>query len=502
MLSNKKQNITNSPQKYKTVARKEQKRMNNLEMIIGIEVHAELLTQQKIYSPVAVTYKAEPNTATNVIDLGYPGVLPTMNKEVVELALKAALALNCEINQQVVFDRKNYFYPDTPKAYQITQNRLPLGYNGHLDIEVNGENKRIGITRLHMEEDAGKSVHGDTGSLLDFNRQGVPLIEIVTDASLRSPEEAGAYIEALRSILIYLGVSNGKMEEGSLRCDANISLRPIGNEQFGIKNEIKNINSISNLKKALELEATRQMQVLFQNGIVEQATWRYDDSIRKNVIMRQKETSADYRYFPEPDLSPMYISDAWLQTEKDNMIELPQAKLKRIVTTYSLPEKDVQQIIASKDLTAVFEEALAIKDVDAKQIVNWLNGEIQQYLNKQQQSIDETKLTGTTLAEMLTLIKTGEISSKIAKKVCEYLLENGGTANDAVDKLGVRQLSDPVQLTEIIEQVLTDNQQSVEDYHNGKNKAVGYLVGQIMQKTRGQANPELTNKILLELLNK
>lgn len=474
--------------------------MNNLEMIIGIEVHAELLTEKKIYSPVAVTYKAEPNTATNVIDLGYPGVLPTMSKEVVELALKASLALNCQINQKIVFDRKNYFYPDTPKAYQITQNRLPIGYDGHLDIEVDGSIKRVGITRLHMEEDAAKSLHTNNASLIDFNRQGVPLIEIVTDASLRTPEEAGAYIEALRSILVYLGVSDGKMEEGSLRCDANISLRPIGTEKFGVKNEIKNINSISNLKKALELEAKRQMQVIFQGGIVEQATWRYDDSLKQNVIMRQKETTADYRYFPEPDLSPMYIDDAWLQSEKDNMIELPQAKLKRIVTTYNLPEKDVKQIINSRELTAVFEDALTT-DADAKQIVNWLNGEIQQYLNKNARTIAETKLTGVALAEMLNLIQTGDISSKIAKQVCEYLLEHGGSANAAVDKLGVRQLSDPVELAKIIQAVLDDNAQSVEDYHNGKNKAMGYLVGQIMQKTRGQANPELANKILLELLN-
>ena len=475
--------------------------MNNLEMIIGIEVHAELLTEKKIYSPVPVTYKAEPNTATNVIDLGYPGVLPTMSREVVELAMKAALALNCTIDQRIVFDRKNYFYPDTPKAYQITQNRAPLGSKGHIDVEVHGVMKRIGITRLHMEEDAAKSTHDGDYSLIDFNRQGVPLIEIVTDASLRSPEEAGAYIEALRNILIYLGVSDGKMEEGSLRCDANISVRPIGSNKFGVKNEIKNINSISNLQRALELEATRQRQILFQGGEIEQATWRYDDALKQNVIMRQKETSADYRYFPEPDLSPMYIDAVWLQDTKDNMIELPQAKLKRLVAEFNLPEKDVKQILASKEQAAFLEEALA-QDVDAKQIVNWLNGEIQQYLNKQKLNIIETKLTGQALAEMLNLIKSGAISSKIAKKVCEYLLEKGGSADAAVDALGVRQLSDPAELTAIITDVLTANPQSIEDYKNGKNKAIGFLVGQIMQKTKGQANPELSNKILLELLNK
>lgn len=475
--------------------------MNNLEMVIGIEVHAELLTKNKIYSPVAVTYKETPNTFTNVIDLGYPGVLPTMSKEVVELGLKAALALNCQINQKVVFDRKNYFYPDTPKAYQITQERKPLGHNGHIDIEVNGKKKRIGITRLHIEEDAGKSTHYDGYSLLDFNRQGVPLIEIVTDASLRSPEEAGAYIEALRNILIYLDVSNGKMEEGSLRCDANISLRPIGNEKFGVKTEIKNINSISNLKKALELEQKRQMATFFAGGSIEQATWRYDDDAKTNVLMRKKETTADYHYFPEPDLSPMYIDDSWLENEKQAMIELPQAKVKRFVKDYQLPEKEVQQIVASKAMACILDDAIAAK-ADPKQALNWLNGEIQQYLNKQQVKIDETKLVGAELASMLNMIETGDISSKIAKTVCEHLLENGGTAESVVEKLGVKQISDPAIILEIITEVLNQNEQSIEDFKNGKNKAVGFLVGQIMQKTKGQVNPPMTNKILLEELKK
>jgi len=476
--------------------------MNNLEMIIGIEIHAELLTEQKIYSPAPVTYKAEPNTATNVIDLAYPGTLPTLNEEVVDLALKAATALHCNINQRVVFDRKNYFYPDTPKGYQITQDRAPLGYDGYLDIEVNGTTKRVGITRLHMEEDAGKSLHAKDGTLLDFNRAGVPLIEIVSDASLRSPEEAGAYIESLRTILMYLGVSDGKMEAGSLRADANISLRPIGNETFGVKNEIKNVNSISNLKKALMLEASRQMGVLFAGEKVTQSTWRYDDNSGQNILMRSKETSADYRYFPEPDLAPFYISDAWMQSTKETLVELPQAKLKRLVSRYQLPEKDVKQIIDTPAMARILEDGLADGTADAKQLVNWLNGEIQQYLNKEQVTIGETKLSGSALAGMLVAIKTGEISSKIAKKVAVFLLENGGSAEQAIDTLGVRQLSDPVELEVIITAVLHDNEQSVTDYHNGKDKAVGYLIGQIMQRTKGQANPELTSKILMKLLKK
>jgi len=476
--------------------------MHNLEMVIGIEIHAELLTAQKVYSPAPVTYKEEPNTATNVIDLAYPGTLPTVNKEVVELALKAATALNCQINQRVVFDRKNYFYPDTPKGYQITQDRFPLGYNGYLDIEVAGKTKRIGITRLHIEEDAGKSLHEQDATLLDFNRAGVPLIEIVTDASLRSPEEAGAYIENLRRILVYLGVSDGKMEEGSLRADANISLRPIGNETFGVKNEIKNINSITNLKKALVLEANRQMQVLFENGVIRQSTWRYDDGAGQNVLMREKEASVDYRYFPEPDLSPLMISDIWLQSIRDNLIELPHAKLTRLVETYDLPVKDVKQIIERPTMVAILEEALTSEDAEPRQIVNWLNGEVQQYLNKNQIGIEATGLTGLALSDMISAVKTGEISSKIAKTVVVFLLENGGAANAAIDKLGVRQLSDPVELEAIIRTVVDANPSSVADYNEGKNKAVGYLIGQVMQQTNGQANPELTRKILLELLKK
>jgi aspartyl-tRNA(Asn)/glutamyl-tRNA(Gln) amidotransferase subunit B len=471
-------------------------------MVIGIEIHAELLTAQKVYSPAPVTYKAEPNTAANVIDLAYPGTLPTVNKEVVELALKAASALNCQINQRVVFDRKNYFYPDTPKGYQITQDRFPLGYDGYLDIEVGGETKRIGITRLHIEEDAGKSLHEQDATLLDFNRAGVPLIEIVSDASIRSPEEAGAYIESLRQILVYLGVSDGKMEEGSLRADANISLRPIGNETFGVKNEIKNINSISNLKKALVLEANRQVRVLFENGVVRQSTWRYDDGAGQNVLMREKEASVDYRYFPEPDLSPLMISDVWLQSVRDNLIELPQAKLTRLVTTYDLPVKDVKQIIDRPAMAAILEDALTSKDADAKQIVNWLNGEVQQYLNKNQIGIEATGLTGLALSDMISAVKTGAISSKIAKTVVGFLLEHGGAANEAIDTLGVRQLSDPVELEAIVTAVLGENPASVADYNEGKNKAVGYLIGQVMQRTNGQANPELTRKILMKLLKK
>lgn len=474
--------------------------MNNLEMIIGIEIHAELQTKNKIYSPIPVTYKQTPNAYANVIDLGYPGVLPTVSKEVVELAVKAALALACQINQKIVFDRKNYFYPDTPKAYQITQHRAPLGYDGAIEIDVQGKTKKIGITRLHIEEDAGKSMHAAGNTLVDFNRQGVPLIEIVTDASMRSPEEAGVYIETLRHILMYLGVCDGKMEEGSLRCDANISLRPFGHPTYGVKNEIKNINSISNLKKALELEAKRQMSVLFSGDIVQQATWRYDDNLKQNVLMRQKETIADYRYFPEPDLSPMYISDSWLEQTRARMIELPQQKLQRLMNEYQLPKKELEQIINVQPLAHVLEEALA-QQGDAKQVLNWLTGEVQQYLNKNNVAIEATKLTGVALAQMIHYIQSGEISSKIAKKVCEYLLEYGGTAEAAVDTLGVRQLSDPQEIAALVRTVLSENAQSITDYHNGKNKAVGYLIGQIMQKSGGQVNPELTNKILLELLN-
>lgn len=495
---NKKQNIIKRHQRQLI---EEEHVMNNLEMVIGIEVHAELLSEKKIYSPVEVTYKAEENTYTNIIDLGYPGVLPTVSKEVVELGLKAALALNCQINQKVVFDRKNYFYLDTPKGYQITQQRAPLGYNGYIDIEVAGKTKRIGITRLHLEEDAGKIFHEQDGAYVDFNRQGIPLIEIVTDASIRTEEEAGAYIEALRNVLVYLGVNDGKLEAGSLRCDANISLRPYGTDTYGTKTEIKNINSISNLKRALTLEKQRQMSELFHGRQVEQATMRYDDILKQNVVMRAKGGEADYRYFPEPDLSPMEIDDVWLETEKKNLPELPQARYQRMIEKYQLSAKDAQQIIDSKPQADFFDDAVQY-DVAPQQVVNWLTGEIQQYLNKNKLELEETKLTGASLAEMIQMIENGDISSKIAKQVCEKLLQDGGNTQEVVEKMGVKQLSDPVAILTIVQEVLANHQQSIEDYKNGKDRAVGFLIGQIMKASGGQVNPMLTNKILLEELNK
>lgn len=473
----------------------------NFETVIGLEVHVELKTNSKIFSPAPNHFGAEPNTNTTVIDLGYPGVLPVLNKNVVDFAMRAALALNMEIEQNTKFDRKNYFYPDNPKAYQISQFDKPIGKNGWVEIEVNGEKKRIGITRLHMEEDAGKLSHADGYSLVDFNRQGTPLVEIVSEPDIRTPEEAYAYLEKIKSIIQYTDVSDCKMEEGSLRCDANISIRPYGQEEFGTKTELKNLNSFNFVRRGLEHEEVRQAEVLAAGGIIEQETRRYDEKTGKTILMRVKEGTDDYRYFPEPDLVDLVIDDAWLERVRSEIPELPDARKQRYIEELGLTPYDAHVLTLSKDMANFFEATIA-DGADVKLAANWLMGEVSAYLNADQKELKDIKLTPANLSGMIKLISDGTISSKIAKKVFKELADNGGDAAEVVKAKGLVQISDEGALREIVTATLDANPQSIEDFKNGKDRAIGFLVGQIMKATKGQANPPLVNKILNEEITK
>lgn len=474
----------------------------NFETVIGLEVHVELKTDSKMFSPSPVHFGAEPNTNTNVIDLGYPGVLPVVNKRAVDFGMRAAMALNCEIARETKFDRKNYFYPDNPKAYQISQFDQPIGENGWLEIEVNGEKKRIGITRLHLEEDAGKLTHTSDGySLVDYNRQGTPLIEIVSEPDIRTADEAYAYLEKIKAIIQYTGVSDVRMEEGSLRCDANISLRPYGRDEFGTKTELKNLNSFNYVRRGIEHEQIRQEQVLLAGGEIVQETRRYDEATGKTVLMRVKEGSDDYRYFPEPDLVDIHIDDAWMERVRAEIPELPDARKARYVSELGLSSYDAMVLTLAKPISDFFE-ATVTAGADAKLASNWLMGEVSAHLNAEQKELSDTALTPEGLAGMIELISDGTISSKIAKKVFKELIEKGGDAKEIVKAKGMVQISDEGVLREFVTTALDANPQSIEDFKNGKDRAIGFLVGQIMKASKGQANPPLLNKILLEEIAK
>nr|WP_248630022.1 Asp-tRNA(Asn)/Glu-tRNA(Gln) amidotransferase subunit GatB [Enterococcus cecorum] len=474
----------------------------NFETVIGLEVHVELKTDSKIFSPAPAHFGAEPNSNTNVIDWGYPGVLPVMNKRALEFGMKAALALNCEISQHTHFDRKNYFYPDNPKAYQISQFDQPIGHDGWIEIEVEGKKKKIRIERVHLEEDAGKNMHGNEGySYVDLNRQGTPLIEIVSEADMRSPEEAYAYLEALRSIIQFTEVSDVKMEEGSMRCDANISLRPYGQEAFGTKTELKNLNSMTFVKKGLAYEEKRQAKVLLSGGEIKQETRRFDEKTNTTILMRVKEGSSDYRYFPEPDIPRFEIDDAWIERVRQSLPEMPAKRRERYINELELPEYDAMVLTQTKEMSDFFDATIE-NGADAKLASNWLMGEVSAYLNSEKLELNQSKLTPESLAGMIQLILDGTISSKIAKKVFQELMKNGGDPKVIVKEKGLIQLSDPAQLLPIINEVLDNNAQSIEDFKNGKDRAVGFLVGQIMKATKGQANPGVVNQLLKQELGK
>lgn len=475
----------------------------NFETVIGIEVHVELKTNSKMFSPSPAGFGAEPNSNTNAIDWAYPGVLPVPNEKGIELAIKAALALNAEINQETKFDRKNYVYPDNPKAFQVTQDKQPIGKNGFIEIEVNGEKKKIRIERVHLEEDAGKNIHGEAGhSYVDLNRQGTPLLEIVSEADIRSPEEAYAYLETLKQMVQFTRVSDVKMEEGSMRADANISLRPFGQEEFGVKTEIKNLNSFNNVRRGLIYEQGRQERLLLAGEEPLQETRRYDDVTRQTVLMRVKEGQDDYRYFPEPDILPFTISDEKIEELREELPEMPVERRKRYVEELEIPEYDAEVLTDTVEMSDFFDQTVD-QGANPKLASNWLMGDVSAYLNNEQMGIEETTLTPSALAEMIELIEDETISSKIAKKVFTELTKaEVEDVRTLVEDKGWAQLSDPEQLLPIITEILDNNEQSVEDFKGGKKQAMGFLVGQVMKETRGQANPGVVNKLLNQELNK
>jgi len=475
--------------------------MNKYETVIGLEVHVELATATKIFCSCPTEFGKEPNTHVCPVCLGLPGSLPVLNKRVVEFAIKAGLALNCEIPRFAKFDRKNYFYPDLPKAYQISQYDLPLAVNGYLEFELNGEIKRVGITRVHMEEDAGKLLHGEFAdySLADYNRTGVPLIEIVSEPDLRSPEEAKAYLEKLKSIIQYTGISDVKMEEGSLRCDANISIMPAGSQQFGTRSEIKNMNSFKAVQRGLAYEVERQKEVLEAGGRVVQETRRWDEYKGITYSMRSKEEAHDYRYFPDPDLVPIIVEPDWVAEIGRSLPEMPDARRKRYLSSWGLSEYDAEVITASKAMADFFEATLA-EYHDAKAVVNSLMGEILKYLNAQGTEIQQTKLTPSHLVELLKLQDEGIISGKIAKTVFEEMFSSGKKPAQIVKEQGLVQISDQGAIAAIVAQVIADNPKSVEDFKAGTEKAIGFLVGQVMKISKGRANPEMANQLLREKL--
>ena len=475
--------------------------MNRYETVIGLEVHVELSTKSKIFCGCSTEFGAPPNTHTCPVCLGHPGVLPVLNRQAVEYAMKAAMALNCDIATHSQFDRKNYFYPDNPKAYQISQSDQPIGENGWIEIEVDGEKKRIGITRVHLEEDAGKLMHAEGGSasLVDLNRAGLPLIEIVSEPDMRSPAEARAYLEKLKAIIQYTGVSDVKMEEGSLRCDANISLRKRGDTTFGAKTEIKNMNSFRAVQRGLEFEEKRQTRVLDQGRTLVQETRRYNEADGTTISMRSKEEAHDYRYFPEPDLVRLTIDDAWKERVKASIPELPDSRQKRYVEQYGLPRYDAGVITASKSLADFFEDCLEHTE-NVKAVANWIMGDLSAHLNANDLDVKDVPLTPEGLGKMIALIDNGTISSKIAKKVFKDMLENGGDPEQIVKEKGLVQISDEGKLREIVADVIANNPKSVEDFKNGKDRAIGFLVGQVMKTTKGQANPQMVNELIREKL--
>lgn len=471
----------------------------NFETTIGLEVHVELKTHSKIYSPTPVEFGDEPNANTNVIDWAYPGTLPTLNKGVVRDGIMAGLALHAQISKHMHFDRKNYFYPDNPKAYQVTQSETPIAHDGWIEIEVNGKKKKIGIKEMHIEEDAGKNTHTSNYSYVDLNRQGTPLIEIVSKPDIASPEEAVAYLEALRQRIQFTGISDVKMEEGSMRVDTNISIRPIGSDKYGTKTEMKNINSFNFVKKALNFEQQRHEKVIMSGGTIAQETRRFDEATGETISMRTKEGSDDYRYFPEPDIPPLEVSDEWIQEIQDAMPEMPGERRAHYTNDLGLSEYDAMVLTQTKEMSDFFETTIAL-GADPKKAANYLMNDVNSYLNDKQVDLQDTKLTPANLAGMIKLIDDGTISSKMAKKVFKGILDGQEPAAYA-EKNGLVQLSDPAKLQPIVDEVLANNQQSIEDYKNGKDRAVGFLVGQIMKQTRGKANPGVVNKLLMKALN-
>ena len=471
------------------------------EVIIGLEVHAELNTKTKIYCSCKNEFGLEVNSQCCPVCMGMPGTLPTLNGKVVEYAVKMGYALGCTINPVCKQDRKNYFYPDLPKAYQISQYDIPLCEHGHLDILVDGEERRIGITRIHIEEDAGKLIHDDSfsGTLVDFNRCGVPLIEIVSEPDLRSSKEAKVYLDTIRSILIYLGISDGKMQEGSIRCDINVSVHKPG-EPFGTRVEMKNVNTFSGAVRAIDYEAARQIEVLEAGGTISQETRRWDDAKGENILLRSKEDAQDYRYFPEPDLSTIVLEESELAAIKATIPELPNKKLVRYMKDFGLPEEDAHLLVDQQEKAAFFEELTALNKVKPKNASNWILGDISRLTNETGKTIAELGISAPALADLIALTEGNKISSSVAKSVFEEMLKTGKTAGEIVKEKGLEQVSDTDALQAIVDQVAAANQKSIDDYRGGKTNALGFLVRQCMKASKGKGNPAIMREMLLKIL--
>jgi aspartyl-tRNA(Asn)/glutamyl-tRNA(Gln) amidotransferase subunit B len=474
------------------------------EVVIGLEVHVQLQTKSKIFSSASAAYGAQPNTQVSEVDLGLPGVLPVLNRTAVEYAMRAGFALNCEVREWSQFARKNYFYPDLPKGYQISQFEYPLCEHGHLDIELEDseEKKRVGIVRIHMEEDAGKSTHVEDRpySLVDLNRAGVPLIEIVSAPDMRSADEAVAYLKELRNIVVYLGVSDGNMQEGSFRCDSNVSIRPKGQEELGTRTELKNINSFKFIKDAINYEIDRQIELVEAGGEVVQETRLYNPSKGETFAMRSKEESHDYRYFPEPDLPPLVIDEAWREEVRESLPELPAEKRARYQEEYELSAYDAGVLTDDRLLAEYFERAVDAYADNPKGVANWVINELLGRLDAQT-TIETVAVRPPELGKLVRLIDEDVISGKIAKQVFEEMLASGGDPEEIVEEKGLKQISDEGALGEIIDGIIADNPDQVATYREGNTNIVGWFVGQVMQATKGQANPQLANQMLRERLD-
>jgi aspartyl-tRNA(Asn)/glutamyl-tRNA(Gln) amidotransferase subunit B len=469
------------------------------EVVIGLEIHTQLATKSKIFSGASTEYGADPNTQACLVDLGYPGVLPVLNKEVVRMACKFGLAVNAAIAERSVFARKNYFYPDLPKGYQISQYELPIVGEGELMIkDDDGNDKRIGITRAHLEEDAGKSIHEglDRFSGIDLNRAGTPLLEIVSEPDLRSAKEAVAYMRKIHSIVRYLGISDGNMQEGSFRCDANVSVRPRGQEELGTRAELKNLNSFRFVEKAINIEIDRQIEVIEDGGEVVQETRLYDSDKDETRSMRSKEEANDYRYFPDPDLLPVVIEQSFIDEVRAALPELPAAKQQRFVSEYGIKSDDADILTVSRALADYYETAVAGTSAKAQLVANWVIGDLSGALNRDGIEIDDSNISAENLAGLLDRIADNTISGKIAKEVFEAMWAGEGTADEIIEAKGLKQITDSSAIEAIVDEVIAANPSQVAEYQSGKDKLIGFFVGQVMQKTGGKANPGQVNQIL------